>query len=123
MLPWPGVVISTRVSLLGAMDGAVTNGAAHDASGAGARPAETAQHLADAYHVRVFDIVPHGELVVVNAVIERDLCQRLAALDGVQLRRSHFGLARCRRGWRRRGAKWWRRSFLHRGRRSRHAAD
>src|SRR6202030_2995677 len=82
------------------------------------------KHLADAYHVRVFDIVPHGELAVVKAVIKRDLCQRLAALDGVQLRRPHFGLARCRRGWRRRRvAKWWRRSFLHRGWRSRHAAD
>jgi hypothetical protein len=40
-------------------------------------------HLADADHVWILDIVPLRELAVIDAVIERDLRQRLAAFDRV----------------------------------------
>ena len=55
------------------------------------------QHLPDPDQVQVLDVVPAGELAVIEAVIERDRVQRVAALHRVG-RRSPVGLGRRTRG-------------------------
>jgi hypothetical protein len=62
------------------------------------------QHLSGKNAIDVLDVVPRGELAVVEAAVERNLMQRVAALDRIRRRRSRVDRrsdTRRRRGLRR----------------------
>ena len=83
------------------------------------------QHLADADDVDVLDVVPCRELAVIEAVIKRDLVQRVAALDGVGRRcrdRLASGQPLGGRCWRHLPRRRKRPALDDRSRRPRHAS-